>query len=272
VEVLDLRFLAQTGSPNSNRLRPTGGFILLAALFIGQLAPQASEQKLETYSGVGNARSVTATIPSTWTSSLSGTFAYAKLYGPPAQDVTAIQSVIGRRGTGDPADELRRLTALPVNDLAKLVGVSRVAYHDWLKGRPIALQKARVLLQVLAVIREAAHGRDQDSVRRWIVEPIAGSRVSPFSLIVEGKIDYALGLALLSDSRSSENARTSLDTEAEGLVGVAFNQLPRVRSRGFATGVRQPAYLIERSLSNGWRDDSISWSPDGGLPYTEHEL
>jgi hypothetical protein len=159
-----------------------------------------------------------------------------------------------------------------VNDLAKLVGVSRVAYHDWLKRRPIALQKERALLQVLSVVREAARFRDRDSLRRWLLEPLKGSRLSPFALLVEGRIDEALGLAVLSNSRPAEHPRTQASPRAEGLEGVAFNRLPRVRSRGFTAGVRQPSYLVERDLNSGWGDDSIEWAPESGFAFTEHEL
>ena len=267
-EVLDLAFAQRTS--HGPRFA-TGGIVLLVAMVVGQTISPA-DSGAESYSGVGIATPPVSGSPSTWTSSLSGTSAYARIYesGAPPYDASPATSGHGRVLRSDPAEELRELTGLPVESLARLVGVSRVAYHDWLRGRPITLSRERNLLRILSVVREASSRGDSAAVRQWLLEPVKGTSLSPYDLLASRRTDEALGLTYLIDRQSAVRERSALEDEIESQLGIPFNRGARVASRGWSR-VPMPAYLRERNLERGWRDQELNPQLIPHVQCTEHD-
>jgi hypothetical protein len=204
---------------------------------------------------------------STWSTTLSGTDAYAGLYHAPA----LAENTVGEEAVNsvsralvsaarNPAEELRSLTSLPVEALSALMNVSRVAYHDWLRGKPIAMKREASLLAVLAVVRKAAALRTPEETRRWMLAPIAAAGRAPIDYLTNGDFEICLGLALRVPSVNVARERSTLDAKIEELAGVPSNRRPRVPSRGWMEA-NTPSYVLERKLEQGWRDDDAPLLP-----------
>jgi len=268
VNVLDLGLSQKSGS---KWLRPTGGFIIAAAFFFQQFTPTVTDAMSST-SGSNRSFESRHLPPTTWSSSLSGTTAYARLFDSPSLRVEVAAASRGPAtaaplASSNPADELREISGLPVEALADLVGVTRTSFHDWLRGRPITLQHERDLLQALAVLKVAGRTKGQTSVRRWLLEPVAG-KTTPFDLLRSRDYDTALGLALRVQPAGPATSRSALAASVEELSGVAFNRMPRVASRWPNT--IQPAYKASRALDRGWKE--LEWAgSEQARRYSEHE-
>jgi hypothetical protein len=267
VNVLDLGLSQKSGT---KWLRPTGGFIIAAAFFFQQFTPV-----VDAISSTGESnRSVESRHlpPTTWSSSLSGTTAYARLFLSPIQRAGISADPVGpitpaMSGSTNSAEEVRQLSGLPVDALADLVRVTRTSFHDWLRGRPITLQHERDLLQTLAVLRIAARTNRTAGVRRWLLEPVGG-KTTPFDLLRARDYDTALGLALRVQPASRAMSRSALDQQVEAASGVAFNMTRRVSPRGLLAAAK-PSYKAARALDRGWKD--MEW-PGTEEPrrYSEH--
>ncbi len=88
---------------------------------------------------------------------------------------------------------LREVSRLPVATLAQLVGVSRVTYHNWLKGEGISEGNAFRLAGLLDVLR-ALHDLCGEGLGEFL--EARGSLGRPIELLLRGETDAVLGLAL----------------------------------------------------------------------------
>lgn len=250
VEFLDLSMTARSTLASQQRSRPTGGFLLAAVLLFAQVTAtndsSASESSANTYVRA------TSAAPSTWSSTLSGADAYAALYRPlPPPEGAGPEVLVS---SGNPAEELRALTGLPVEALASVAGVTRVGYYEWLKGKPIALKREVALLSMLAVVRLAASSRGTpDDVRKWLVEPASAGGRTPLELLKAGEIEAATGFALRTPRVHQQPSRSDLAKRLVMISGLPFNAGPRVRPKSWSAGP-ELRYRAERVLGSGWSD------------------
>jgi hypothetical protein len=110
---------------------------------------------------------------------------------------------------------LREVSGLPVAALARLVGVSRQAYHSWLLGSPISSTKTQRLSKLLTILNYARERRPD--VSAFMAEStIAGN---PMTLLEEGRDDVVLGLLALRPS-------TYLPTSRGAVRSLGFELTP----------------------------------------------
>lgn len=88
---------------------------------------------------------------------------------------------------------LREVSGLPVVMLAQLAGVSKVTYHNWLKGEGISEANAFRLADLLDVLREL---RDLRGAGLADFLETNGPLGRPIELLQRGDVDAVLGLAL----------------------------------------------------------------------------
>jgi transcriptional regulator with XRE-family HTH domain len=93
-----------------------------------------------------------------------------------------------RSTKGNAIYELRRLSGLTFEQLAKLFGVSRRTIHFWASGRTLSADNGERVLRTLDVVRGAWRG-DAHTTREAILSPEDGC--SPFDLLQQGKYDEA---------------------------------------------------------------------------------
>jgi hypothetical protein len=92
------------------------------------------------------------------------------------------------------AVRLRQIAQLPVTALARVLGVSRQAYHEWTRGGNIAVEHQGRLKRMLTAVERIAEQR-QD-VRTFLVT--ATELGQPIQLVANGREAEAIGLSLRS--------------------------------------------------------------------------
>ncbi len=106
----------------------------------------------------------------------------------------------------DPTDpraallELRRLTGLTWEQLARLFGVSRRTLHFWASGKPINARNEEHLRRLLAVLRQADRGTASEN-RAMLLTGQAGNL--PLDLLAERRYEAFLQLAGQGPGRRS---------------------------------------------------------------------
>jgi hypothetical protein len=90
------------------------------------------------------------------------------------------------------AVRLRELSQLPVAVLARVLGVSRQAYHDWTRGSNIGDEHRDRLKRVLGAIERIAQQRED--VRGFLFEETELGQ--PLQLLADGREAAAVGLLL----------------------------------------------------------------------------
>jgi hypothetical protein len=143
--------------------------------------------------------------------------------------------------------ELRRLSGLTWDQLARLLGVSRRSVHFWASGKPMAPSNEEHLRCLLAVVRKVDRGSAR--VNRAILLGAGEDGISPFDLLVAGGHERVFSLLgsgegyRTSPPKISEDARTlRAPQRPEELVGALQDRIHRnegtarvaksVRSRG----------------------------------------
>ena len=94
----------------------------------------------------------------------------------------------------DPAEalsELRRLTGLTWEQLARVFGVARRSLHYWASGRPMNAANLEKLYELLEVLRQVDRGTAAEN-RGALLAERAGTR--PCELLAEGRYDAFLAL------------------------------------------------------------------------------
>ena len=145
----------------------------------------------------------------------------------------------------NPAEQLRELTGLPIEELADIFGVSRVTYYNWIADRPIALDNERRLYAVLKVLSQVSkmRGFGPNELRRWLLTPIGTEGMTPLKLVGSGDDQTVSALALRAGRPDAWTPLLS-HRAIEG-SGIPRSQLRRVGSRGWLPESKVPS-LEER--------------------------
>lgn len=127
-----------------------------------------------------------------------------------------------RRRAADALSELRHVSGLTWDQLARLFSVSRRAVHFWASGQPMSAEKEEKLHQALAVVEQIDRGTPEET-RFAILAPGQDGR-SPFALISEGFIKEALAAAGTTDKpvsrrRVQRAAESKPQWQPEELIG-----------------------------------------------------
>lgn len=102
-----------------------------------------------------------------------------------------------------PARELRRLSGLPMAELARVFGVSRVSYSKWESGVLPRAAKNDHLVHVLAQVRGAATAIEpRSALGNWLLTPIAPGGLRPLDFLAEKRFSTFRGLVLRAKSPS----------------------------------------------------------------------
>lgn len=157
-----------------------------------------------------------------------------------------------------PAEELRELTGLSVESLARMLGVSRVSYHNWLAGRGITQEKKTRLYKLLALLWRARE-RFGDGLDAWLLSPPVPGSPTPLSLLEKEEDDQVLGLLIL---RPALRAPVSIATMAASrraveASGVAAWQLKAPPVLGWTSSKDQVLAERERLLPSAQPEESL---------------
>lgn len=88
--------------------------------------------------------------------------------------------------------ELRRISGLTWDQLARLFGVDRRSLHFWASGKPLNSSNEEKLQRLLATIRRLDRGSASEN-RSLVMQPQPNGLI-PFDLLVEGRLEQALAL------------------------------------------------------------------------------
>lgn len=115
-------------------------------------------------------------------------------------------------GTRMGIHELRRLSGLTWEQLARLCGVTRRALHFWASGKPLKAVHEERLQRLLATVRLIDRGSALDN-RRVLLQPGADG-ILPFDLLIDGEYDAVVKLLGPGEGARAKLARTPLSPEA----------------------------------------------------------
>ncbi|MBK6693592.1 MAG: helix-turn-helix transcriptional regulator [Myxococcales bacterium] len=161
-----------------------------------------------------------------------------------APQTTAGAMVPAALPAGGAIGELRRLSGLTWDQLARMFSVSRRSLHFWASGKPMAPSNEEHLQRVLAVLRKIDRGAA--SANRSALLGVREDGSIPFDLLVAGKYESALSLLgpLLGpgDGRRGTPPRLSEEARAaraprppEELVGVLQDRIHPTSGRLLAS-------------------------------------
>lgn len=149
-----------------------------------------------------------------------------------ADQTTAGASVFVTAPSGAAIGELRRLSGLTWDQLARLFNVSRRSLHFWASGKSMTPSNEEHLQRLLAVVRKVDRG--SASANRAMLLGVREDGNLPFDLLAVG--DYERVLSLLgpiegrwvSPPKLSEEARTARAPQSpEELVGALQDRIHR---------------------------------------------
>lgn len=134
------------------------------------------------------------------------------------------------QSAGGAIGELRRLSGLTWNQLARIFNVSRRSLHFWASGKAMAPNNEEHLQRVLSVVRKTDRGSAKENRAALLGAQEDGTL--PFDLLVAG--DYERAFSLLGTSEARRVALPKLSDEArtlraprppEELVGALQNRI-----------------------------------------------
>ncbi len=128
----------------------------------------------------------------------------------PADQTTAGGDTVPAEPAGSAIAELRRVSGLTWNQLARLFGVSRRSVHFWASGKPMAPSNEEHLHRVLAVLRKTDRG--SSSANRTALLGVRKDGIILFDLLVAR--DYGGVLALLGRGEARRVSPPKLSDEA----------------------------------------------------------
>lgn len=108
--------------------------------------------------------------------------------------------------------ELRRLSGLTWDQLARLFGVSRRSLHFWASGAAVSASHEEQVQRVLAVLRRVDRGTAAEN-RALVLQPSLDGSL-PFDDLAEGRFDMALAHMGVGAGRRLISA-TALSSEAQ---------------------------------------------------------
>ena len=107
--------------------------------------------------------------------------------------------------------ELRQVSGLTWQHLARLFGVDRRAVHFWASGRPLSDSNAEHLARILSFIRSVDRG-DPARTREWLLAPSSSGEL-PLDLLASKRYGEVLG----SPARTRMKHPPAVSTEASSL-------------------------------------------------------
>jgi DNA-binding transcriptional regulator YiaG len=149
----------------------------------------------------------------------------------PIDQTNAGASLPANVSAGSGIAELRRLSGLTWEQLARLFKVSRRALHFWASGKPMTPSNEEHLQRLLAVVRKMDRGTA--SANRGLLLAARENGSLPFDLLAVGSYDQALVLLTPSDAvrRTSPSGSAQTTSSArtpqrpEELVGALQNRI-----------------------------------------------
>lgn len=111
--------------------------------------------------------------------------------GVSASAATSAESLVSS-SAGPSIAELRRLSGLTWEQLARVCGVSRRTLHSWASGKPMTTANERHLQRVLAVVRTIDRGSIAEN-RRLLLDG-GRSRSIPLELLAARRYDEVVAL------------------------------------------------------------------------------
>ncbi|NMQ29138.1 XRE family transcriptional regulator [Candidatus Accumulibacter phosphatis] len=149
-----------------------------------------------------------------------------------AVQTTAGTSVSAATPSGSAIGELRRVSGLTWDQLARLFNVSRRSLHFWASGKSMAPSNEEHLQRLLTVVRKVDRG--SASANRAILLGVREDGNMPFDLLAEGGYERVLSLLgpgegrRVSPLKLSEDARTARAPQSpEELVGALHDRIHR---------------------------------------------
>jgi transcriptional regulator with XRE-family HTH domain len=141
-------------------------------------------------------------------------------------------------------DELKDMTGLTWDQLARVMGVSRRSIHLWLNGRPLSAEKEERLHEIAHVVRTLA-GKSQIETRTRMLDKSGGQSV--FDQLIAGFDEAALGLAFTRAASTEpavlfEHSARRLSNEARAARRSPIHALDLLESSS-AMVVVEPAKL-----------------------------
>jgi DNA-binding transcriptional regulator YiaG len=132
----------------------------------------------------------------------------------PAHQTTSGMSLLLEESSGAAIAELRRLSGLTWDQLARLFKVSRRALHFWASGKAMTSTNEEHLQRLLAVVRKVDRG--SGSANRAVLLVARGDGTIPFDLLAEGQYErvasllhHVQGLLRLMPPRLSDEANAA---------------------------------------------------------------
>ena len=130
-----------------------------------------------------------------------------------AEQTTAGASLPSIDVAGASIGELRRLSGLTWDQLARLFNVSRRSLHFWASGKPMAPSNEEHLQRLLRVVR--AVDRGSASVNRTALLGACEGGALPFDLLAAGEYDRVLALLGRGESQPARPPKPSQESKAE---------------------------------------------------------
>lgn len=145
---------------------------------------------------------------------------------------TTAGAYISVASAGATIGELRRLTGLTWDQLARLFSVSRRSLHFWASGKRMTPTNEEHLHRILAVVRKVDRG--SASANRAALLDAGEDGNHPFDLLAAGSYEHVLSLLGLRESLRSSPPRLSREARAaraprppEELVGALQDRIHR---------------------------------------------
>ncbi len=160
-------------------------------------------------------------LPATIAGLLAGIGTSAALFSPPeavrrshdtVEQTTAGASVAAAQPAGAAIGEVRRLSGLTWDQLARMFGVSRRSLHCWASGKPMASGNEEHLQRVRAVLRMSDRGTA--SANRSALLAIREDATMAFDLLANGDDQRALSMLGCGDGRRAAPPALSEDARA----------------------------------------------------------
>jgi hypothetical protein len=129
------------------------------------------------------------------------------------------QATAGLQAPGEPRSaevaifELRRLSGLTWDQLARLFEVSRRSVHFWASGKAMTAANEERLSRLVAAIRKVDRGSGL-ATRAALLTPTRAGEI-PFNLLVAGQYDRVVDLVGAAAPRERRIARAALSADAQ---------------------------------------------------------
>lgn len=107
-------------------------------------------------------------------------------------------SIVIQEDTAGAVAELRRLSGLTWEQLARLFGVTRRSLHFWASGKPLTPANEERLNRTLATVRKIDRG--SSGTNRALLLSARASGQIPFDLLVEGRYEPVVALVGSGDA------------------------------------------------------------------------